>query len=177
MLMKRLQLCLETSVWNFFFADDAPEKREVTVALFRKIAKGAYEIFISDLAIKEIGKAAEGKRRELLGLIKKYQPKRLIVDETVVELARQCIAEGVLPLSKEEDAIHATVATVFEIDALISWNLTHLANLKKMEMINGINLKEGYRKKLELITQMEVSDDEVRSILDGGLGVEGCSMR
>jgi hypothetical protein len=30
--MKRLQLYLETSVWNFFFADDAPEKKEITVA-------------------------------------------------------------------------------------------------------------------------------------------------
>jgi hypothetical protein len=55
--------------------------------------------------------------------------------------------------------IHAAVATAFEIDALISWNLKHLANLRKMEMINGVNLKEGYTKKLELITPMEASDE------------------
>jgi hypothetical protein len=47
------------------------------------------------------------------------------------------------------------------MDALISWNLKHLSNFKKMEMINGINMKEGYVKRLELITLMEVSDEEI----------------
>jgi hypothetical protein len=61
-----------------------------------------------------------------------------------------------------EDAIHAAAATVFEMDALISWNLRHLSNLKKMAMINGINLKEGYTKRLQLITPMEVSDEDIR---------------
>jgi hypothetical protein len=60
-----------------------------------------------------------------------------------------------------EDAIHAAVVTVFEMDALISWNLKHLSNLRKMELINGINPKEGYTKRLQLITPMEVSDEEI----------------
>ena len=34
--MKRLKLYLETSVWNFYFADDAPEKRAETLRLFKK---------------------------------------------------------------------------------------------------------------------------------------------
>jgi hypothetical protein len=56
----------------------------------------------------------------------------------------------------------AATATYYELDALISWNLRHLSNLKKMEMINGINLKEGYTKRLQLITPMEVSDEDIR---------------
>ncbi|MBA4419175.1 MAG: hypothetical protein C0392_14900 [Syntrophus sp. (in: bacteria)] len=60
-----------------------------------------------------------------------------------------------------DGAIHAAMATIFELDALISWNLRHLSNLRKMEMINGINMREGYRKRLELITPMEVSDEEI----------------
>jgi len=31
----------------------------------------------------------------------------------------------------------------------------------KMELINGVNMKEGYSKRLELITPMEVSDEEI----------------
>ena len=69
--------------------------------------------------------------------------------------------EGVVPQTKLEDAMHAAVATVFEMDALISWNLKHLANFRRMEMINGINLKQGYGKRLELITPMEVSDEDL----------------
>ena len=96
-----------------------------------------------------------------MNIIKEFNPKRLIIDQEVVELAQKYIAEGVLPANKFEDAVHAAVATFFEMDALISWNLKHLSNLKKMEMINGVNMKEGYSKRLELITPMEVSDEEI----------------
>lgn len=159
--MKRPQLYLETSVWNFYFANDAPEKREVTLTFFEKIKQGEYEIFISDIVIEEIGRADDNKRRSLLNIIVEYNPVRLMINEEVAELAQKYISEGVLPLSKIDDAMHAAVATVFEMDALISWNLKHLSNLKKMELINGINMKEGYSKRLELITPMEVSDEEV----------------
>ncbi|MEK6690400.1 MAG: hypothetical protein AABY78_03740 [Nitrospirota bacterium] len=159
--MKKPQLYIETSVWNFCFADDAPEKKEITLRFFDKIKKGEYKIFISDVVIEEIGRAGERKRHLLLNIIKEFKPNRLMINEEVVELAEKYISEGIFPAEKIEDAIHAAVATIFEIDALISWNLKHLANLKKMEMINGINMKEGYSKRLELITPMEVSDAEI----------------
>jgi len=34
--MKKPQLYIETSVWNFYFADDGPEKREITKTFFDK---------------------------------------------------------------------------------------------------------------------------------------------
>jgi predicted nucleic acid-binding protein len=160
--MKRLQLYLETSVWNFYFADDAPEKKEVTISFFEKVARGEYEIFISDAVINEIARATTDKGRLLFNLIEKHRPNRLIIDEQVVELAVKYISEGALPQNKQEDTVHAAAASVFEMDALISWNLKHLSNLRKMEMINGVNLKEGYTKRLQLITPMEVSDEDLR---------------
>jgi hypothetical protein len=45
--MKRLKLYLETSVWNFLFADDAPDKKAATEKLFSEIENGKYAIFIS----------------------------------------------------------------------------------------------------------------------------------
>jgi len=97
----------------------------------------------------------------LLSIIAEHSPSRLIINEEVSELAQKYISEGVLPAAKIEDDMHASAATVFEMDALISWNLKHLSNFKKMELINGINMKEGYSKRLELITSMEVSDEEI----------------
>jgi len=159
--MKKPQLYLETSVWNFYFADDAPEKKEITRTFFDKIRHGEYEIFISDAVIEEIGRADDEKKQLLLNIIKEYNPKRLIINEEVMELGKKYISEGAFPANKVEDAIHAAMATAYEMDALISWNLKHLSNLKKMEMINGINMKEGYFKRLELITPMEVSDEGI----------------
>lgn len=159
--MKRLKLYLETSVWNFYFADDAPEKKEITHSFYSKIKNGSYAIYISDVVLDEIDKAQEAKRTLLIDLIKVYSPLRLTLNEEISELAQKYLAERILPENKMEDALHAAAATVYEMDALISWNLKHLSNFKKMEMINGINLKEGYLKRLELITPMEVSDEEI----------------
>jgi len=159
--MRKPQLYLETSVWNFYFADDAPEKREITRRFFDKIKQDEYEVFISDAVIGEIDKADDRKKRSLLTLIEEYKPKRLMINEDILRLANMYVSERIFPVHKIEDAIHAAAATVFEMDALISWNLKHLSNLRKMELINGINMKEGYVKRLELITPMEVSDEEI----------------
>ena len=52
------------------------------------------------------------------------------------------------------------IATATEMDALVTWNFQHLANLRKSELFNGVNLEKGYTKKLEMITPMEVSQYE-----------------
>lgn len=155
--MRKLKLYLETSVWNFCFADDAPEKKEATLQFFEQVKKGKYEIFLSEVVFFEISNAPEEKISLLLDLIKQYQPVKLEVNDEILTLAEKYIAENVLPERAVNDSQHAAIATFFELDALISWNLKHLANLQRMEKINGVNLKEGYPKKLELITPMEVS--------------------
>ena len=60
--MRKLKLYLETSVWNFYFADDAPEKRDITKEFFNNVRKGQYEIFISEVVLAEISKANESKK-------------------------------------------------------------------------------------------------------------------
>jgi len=155
--MRRLKLYLETSVWNFYFADDAPEKKETTVRFFHEIKKGTYEIFISDTVLEEIGNASEDEKKLLFNLIKQYQPKNIPIISEMLNLSRKYLSENALPGKADKDAIHAAAATVAGMDALISWNLKHLSNLRRMEKINGVNLKEGFTKRLELLTPMEVS--------------------
>lgn len=46
------------------------------------------------------------------------------------------------------------------MDALLSWNYKHLANIYKKQKIFLINRDEGYLKELEMITPLEVIDDE-----------------
>lgn len=157
--MKKLSLYLDTSVWNFYFADDAPEKQAVTLEFFNQITLGRYYIFISEIVFREIDKSSNEKKSLLLGLIAKYKPYNLEVTEEILTLAEQYINEGALPTRAINDSIHVAVATVYGIDALISWNLKHLSNLSRMRKINGVNLKNGYSNKLDLVTPMEVCDE------------------
>jgi len=158
--MRKPKLYLETSVWNFCFADDAPEKQAATLQFFEQIKQGAYDIFVSDMVFQEIARAS-GERGELLSqLLDEYRPKELEINPAVLQLTHQYLLQGVLPRSAEVDATHAAVATVYELEALISWNLRHLANFNKMAKINAVNLAQGYTKKLELITPLEVLNYE-----------------
>jgi len=60
--MRKLKLYIDTSVWNFYFADDAPEKRDVTKDFIDLVRKEQYEVFISEVVVKEINDAPEPKR-------------------------------------------------------------------------------------------------------------------
>jgi len=48
----------------------------------------------------------------------------------------------------------------YELDVIISWNLRHIANLRRQEKVQAINRLNGYTKPLQMITPMEVSVDE-----------------
>ena len=45
--MRKLRLYLETSIWNFYFADDAPEKRDITKEFLENINQGENIVYLS----------------------------------------------------------------------------------------------------------------------------------
>ena len=67
--MKKLKLYIETSAWNFAFAEDAPEKMALTKDFFKSLSQGAYEIYSSDVVLLEIAKAQAPIRKRLEDLI------------------------------------------------------------------------------------------------------------
>jgi predicted nucleic acid-binding protein len=163
--MKKISIYLDTSIINFLFAEDAPEKQEITREFFENyVKKGVYEIFISPVVIDEINKTKdEEKKAKLLKVIKKHGLRVLDITDTldeIVRLARIYIDNGIIPKKKMEDALHLAIGTVGEIDIFLSWNYRHLANINKERKITSINLLEGYTKGFRIITPMEVIYEE-----------------
>jgi predicted nucleic acid-binding protein len=157
--MKRLKLYLETSIWNFLIADDAPEKRAETERFFEEIKGGKYEIYVSELVIAEIDQAREEKRGRLRKLVDEYQPIELETDESVEELSEKYIAAKIVPSKYENDVIHIAYAVAQDMDVVVSWNMKHIVKLKTRMEINGINKIYGY-KEIELCTPEEVIENE-----------------
>jgi|SRR3989339_1821387 len=152
--MKKLKIYLDTSIWNFIFADDAPEKQEITKQFFSIIKK--FEIYISDVVLGEVDKASEQKKKILKEIILKYNPVILDGDPEIERIANIYIKKEVIPKSKYDDALHIAFSTYYEMDILLSWNYKHLANFTKKIKVLSVNLNEGYDKPLELITPIEV---------------------
>ena len=42
-----------------------------------------------------------------------------------------------------DDALHVAVAVCNRLDGVVSWNMDHLANMRRVERINRINLRYG----------------------------------
>ena len=154
--MKKLKLYIETSTWNFVFADDAPEKMAVTKEFFDLVAKGAYEVYASEVVVAEINRAPADIKAKLVGLINKHKPVMLDLKPDAESLADAYMERGIIPDKKVEDALHVAIATLEELDAVVTWNYKHLANIRKAELFFSVNLSRGFHKKVEIITPWEV---------------------
>jgi hypothetical protein len=143
--MKKIKLYLETSVWNFLFADDAPEKMQETILFFDEVRKKEYELYISELVVAEIKRASDFKRNALLRKIVEYEPEELEITTEVDALANKYAEAGFVSQKSFDDLQHVAVATINNMDFLISWNLSHIVRAKSIMEINRINVIEGYR--------------------------------
>ena len=160
--MRKTKVYLDTSVINFLFADDAPDFKNATVDFFMNYFS-KYEVYISDIVLLEINKTKDTEiKQKLLDVIKTYYFEFLNSkdDKNVMFLSNLYIRECIIPKNKFEDALHIALCTVYEIDVLLSWNFKHLANIHKEVLINAINEREGFWKKLNLLNPLEVINDE-----------------
>lgn len=157
--MKKLKLYVETSVWNFLFADDAPEKKEATKRFFEEVEAGKYEIFISEMVNAEIRDAPVAKRKLLYRMIEKYGAVFLGEDEDVYRLVETYIHNGILTENHIDDLTHLAYASVNGMNALISWNQKHLVKMKTQDLGNSTNLAMGYHP-VQIRTPIEVIEDE-----------------
>lgn len=96
------------------------------------------------------------KRLRLARLIEQCAPIRLDATEEAERLANVYLNRNIIPKAKKDDALHIAIATICEVDAVVTWNYRHLANLRKVELFHSVNLEAGYFKRIEIITPMEV---------------------
>jgi len=157
--LKRLKIYLETTVWNFLIADDAPGKREITKQLFSEMGHAKYDIFISDFVVDEIQNAPEPRKSRLQELISNYRPEKLVINDDSELLARQYMEKCIVPEKFEMDLFHIAIAVVHNMDVVLSWNMKHIVNYRTKLGVNSINLAEGY-KSIELLTPEEVIEDD-----------------
>ena len=155
--MRKLKLYIETSTWNFVFADDSPEKMAITKDFFDLVRQGIYDIYTSDIVLLEVERAPDEIKRELSKLISEFTPQEIKSNPEAEDLAQQYLDNKIVPANKIEDALHVAIATVKELDAVVTWNYRHMANLRKAELFYSVNVAMGYHKRLAIITPTEVS--------------------
>lgn len=162
--MKKLEIYLDTSVINFLFADDAPEKKLITVELFDKFVKtGIHEFYLSDVVFAEISATPDiEKRNKLLAVITQYSLNQVPIQSSdeIDMLAKTYISKGIFSANKEADALHVAITTVNEMDILLSWNYRHLANIFRERRVLAENLLLNFTHAFRIITPLELIGGE-----------------
>ena len=143
MKIGKLKLYLETTVFNYYFDEDRQGHEDV-LKLFEAVRSGRFEIYTSDLVIRELEKAQEPKRTKMLSLIEDYKPKMLENSSKVKYLGQLYIENGIIPASHLFDSLHVAIASVYELDCIVSYNFHHINRNKTRFMTASINKEEGY---------------------------------
>ncbi|MBI4481564.1 MAG: PIN domain protein [Acidobacteria bacterium] len=153
--MERLRICVDTSVLGGCFeAGFAPWSN----GLVRDFRAGRLRPVLSDVTAAEVKDAPESVRdlhQELLVLAGSVLP----VTDDALSLMEAYEARGVLGAKFRNDMLHIAVATLAEVDALVSWNFRHIVRLDKIRLFNAVNLQLG-RKALTILSPREVTTYE-----------------
>ncbi|MGD0413451.1 MAG: hypothetical protein ABSC18_17315 [Verrucomicrobiota bacterium] len=134
-----MKLYLETTVPNFLFADDAPEKQLVTRQFFQWLKISPDELYVSEMVLLELDRADTELRGKLLDAVAELPVEILPISREALGLAQLYVGDGVIPVRYRDDAIHVAIAVLKGLDVVVTWNMKHLANVRRIEGINRRN--------------------------------------
>jgi len=138
-----MKLYIETSVPNMLLADDVPDLRRMTVEFYAWAKLCSDEFFTSAVTEDEISRAPAVLRARLVTALRALRPQLLSIDADARGLAQLYLQAGILPPRFSDDALHVAVAVCQQMDVIVSWNMKHLANMRRVDLINRLNLKYG----------------------------------
>jgi len=151
----RLRIYIDTSVLGGCFDE---EFSVWSNGLIRDFRAGRLIPVLSDVTAAEVREAPEAVQevhREMLRLAGGVLP----VTAAVVELVEAYRSRQILPAKFTADMRHIALATLAEVDALVSWNFKHIVRLEKIRLFNAANAELGYRV-LNILSPREVSTHE-----------------
>ena len=153
--MKKLRIYIDTSVIGGCFDQ---EFSKWSNGLMKDFKLENFQPIVSEIVAVEIAKAPQhvrDKYSEVLAL----GAEQLNVDDEVDILAEAYEKAKILTPKFMEDMIHIALATVANVDIVVSWNFKHIVHFDKIRQFNAINLRMGY-KELEIYSPREVTHYE-----------------
>jgi len=149
--MKKPRIYVDTSVIGGCFD---PEFENWSLSLWEDFRFNRYIPVVSDVTAAEILPAPEfvrDKYAELLGFL----VESVGVTQEALNLAAEYEAHTVLSGRFRNDMLHIALATIADVDVLVSWNFRHIVRLDKIRLFNAINLEQGY-KTIQIYSPREV---------------------
>lgn len=85
-----------------------------------------FELFISQPVLDELAQGDSLKADQRLSLVEEL--KILPINDDVLKIAEELVAEKIVPIEYIDDALHISCAGVHGMNYLLTWNCKHIAN-------------------------------------------------
>lgn len=139
-----MRLYIETSVPNFLFVTDAPDKRAVTEELFEQIRLKQHVAVVSTLYLKEVASAPSPLLRyQLNGIPDIYGLEILPFTPECEKLAEAYVNAKAFTELNRLDASHVATAAHHRCDVIVSWNFQHIVRAWTMKLVAEVHQKLG----------------------------------
>lgn len=135
------KIYLDTSVFGGYYDVEFEEDTQI---LFEKIKLGQFKVIFSTTTEDELLLAPKKVQELLKNLPDKFKISVELTEESV-NLADKYLAENVVGKTSRSDCFHIAMATINEVDILVSWNFKHIVNVKRIRGYNAVNMKLGYK--------------------------------
>ncbi len=107
-----------------------------------ELKREQHELFTSQVVLDEIAAGEREMAQRRLELVAKLT---LLVSTPGIEsLAAAVLQSGLVPANADGDAAHIALATVHEMDILLTWNCRHIANATIVGRLRRLVEKQGY---------------------------------
>jgi hypothetical protein len=150
-----MRIYVDTSVFGGCFD---PEFEIWSNRLIDFFKIGKYTAVISQVSEFELKFAPRHIRQILTGIPDKNLEVAKLTDEAR-QLSEHYLKEKIVTKKSLADTQRIAVATVQQVDLLVSWNFKHIVNFDKIRLYNAGNLKYGYRV-LEIRNPRDLTDEK-----------------
>ena len=158
--MNKTKVYLDTSVISYLEQTDAPEQMQITRNVWETLKSGKYDIYISDVTVKELSNCKdENKRKLLLGHLTEIKYNVVDLDEKTVEFSEKIVDFGILKKRSFDDCRHIAAAVVSNCDFIMSWRFTRIINFESIEKLKVLTTMEGYKEILIYSPESFQTDD------------------
>ena len=132
---------IETSVVSYYVSKPSRDiivlaHQQITSEWWPKAVK-RFDVYISEVVVEEAAAGNKESAEQRLNELKGFPS--LALTEKVEKIAQIYMEKLSIPKKALRDAAHLAVASVHNIDYLVTWNCAHLANgeiIKKLLKIN-----------------------------------------
>jgi hypothetical protein len=101
-----------------------------------------FDLYVSAVVLREAGAGARLEAQKRIAILESIP--LLDLNEDALRLAERFVRRKVLPAKAGDDAVHIALATVHDMDYLLTWNCKHIANPVMQKKLASLSRSLGY---------------------------------